>query len=367
MRRIKGGSRDSSFRGTGKLPLAAGTVIDGKYRILDEVLGMGSTGIVVAALHVPLDRRVAIKFMLPEVARNGEAAIRFLLEARTASKVEGDHAARVLDAGRLEGSGLPYMVMERVDGPNLAELLRREGFLPVDTAVDFILQACDALSRAHACGIVHRDFKPENVVLSARRDGSPCLKLLDFGIAKALETDAELPLKTQLDVAGSPAYMSPEQMLAPGNVDARTDIWSLGVTLYELLNGQLPFGNPNIIRLCANVLVGTPRPIRQDRADLPVELETIVLKCLEKERENRFPSVAALADALRSFAAGRSGDRTGEHLRLDARALASLAAARIAAATELELGANELDLRKTRKTTAPRHERKARSPRTSGR
>lgn len=282
------------------LPVAPGSILDGKYRILDEVLGVGSMGVVVAALHVPLDRRVAIKFMLPEIAKSGEAAIRFLLEARAASKVGGEHATHVLDAGRLEGSGLPYTVMERVDGPTLAELLRRMGFLEVDTAVDFVLQACEGLSFAHASGIVHRDLKPENLILFTRSDGRRLIKIVDFGISKAGGKGARLVAK-ELDFLGSPAYMSPEQIVMPDDVDARSDIWSIGVTLYELVSGRLPFPAASVGQVCANVLARAPRPLREVRPDVPVQLETIILKCLQKKRDDRFPNVATLAEALRAL------------------------------------------------------------------
>lgn len=163
-------------------PVNEGEILAGKYRV-ERVLGVGGMGVVVAALHIALDERVAIKFLLPEALTNAEAVARFAREARAAVKIKSQHVARVIDVGTLE-TGAPYMVMEFLKGQDLSNHLRQHGALPIADAVDFVLQACEALAEAHALGIVHRDLKPSNLYLTHQRDGTPVVKVLDFGISK---------------------------------------------------------------------------------------------------------------------------------------------------------------------------------------
>ena len=204
-----------------------GDVLAGKYRV-DRVLGVGGMGVVVAATHLQLEERVALKFMLPEAYGDPDLAARFTREARAAVKLKSEHVARVLDVGTLD-TGAPYIVMEYLDGTDLADELHKKGPLPVHEAAEYVLQACDALAEAHALGIVHRDLKPANLFLTRRGDGSPLVKLLDFGISKTSAfNDAGVAMTKTAAMMGSALYMSPEQMTSPKDVDARADVWALG-------------------------------------------------------------------------------------------------------------------------------------------
>jgi len=289
-----------------------GQILAGKFRI-ERVLGQGGMGVVVAATHLQLDERVALKFLLPEALLNPEAVERFAREARAAVKIKSEHVARVSDVGTLE-SGSPYMVMEYLHGEDLAAWVRRHGAMPVADAVEFLLQACEAIAEAHALGIVHRDLKPANLFVTHRVDGSPCIKVLDFGISKVTLPGAtpEFGMTKTSTVMGSPLYMSPEQMSSSRNVDMRTDIWALGVILYESLTGRVPFEAETMPQLCGMILQDPPRPLQELRPDLPPALQHAVLRCLEKNRDQRFNNVAELAHALAPFgrhAAQRSAER----------------------------------------------------------
>jgi len=289
-----------------------GQILAGKFRI-ERVLGQGGMGIVVAATHLQLDERVALKFLLPEALVNPEAVERFAREARAAVKIKSEHVARVSDVGTLE-SGSPYMVMEYLHGEDLAAWVRRNGAMPVPDAIEFLLQACEAIAEAHALGIVHRDLKPANLFVTRRVDGSPCIKVLDFGISKLTLPGAapELAMTKTSTIMGSPLYMSPEQMSSSRNVDQRTDIWALGVILYESLTGRVPFEAETMPQLCGMILQEPPRPLSELRPDLPPALQQVILRCLEKNREQRFNNVAELAYGLAPFgehAAQRSAER----------------------------------------------------------
>ncbi len=289
----------------------AGQILGGKYRV-DRVLGAGGMGMVVAATHLQLDERVAIKFLLPEALRNPEAVARFGREAKAAVKIRGEHVARVIDVGTFE-NGAPYMVMEHLDGRDLAALIHERGALAATDAVDAVLQACEALAEAHALGIVHRDLKPANLFMVRRPDGTPSVKVLDFGISKlnaAAGPDHSMT-KTSA-VMGSPLYMSPEQMTASRQVDARADIWAIGVVLYELLTGRVPFSAETLPEICGLILTATPSAIRDYSPGVPEALQVVVQRCLEKDRERRFPNVSELANALAPFgsrATSRSVER----------------------------------------------------------
>src|SRR4051812_3292751 len=289
-----------------------GQILAGKFRI-ERVLGQGGMGVVVAATHLQLDERVALKFLLPEALSNPEAVERFAREARAAVKIKSEHVARVSDVGTLE-SGSPYMVMEYLHGEDLGAYVRRNGATAIAEAVEFLLQACEAIAEAHALGIVHRDLKPANLFVTRRVDGSPCIKVLDFGISKVTVPGGgpDLGMTKTNTVMGSPLYMSPEQMSSTRNVDMRTDIWALGVILYETLTGRVPFEAETMPQLCGMILQDPPRPLHELRPDLPHALQHVVLRCLEKNREHRFSNVAELAQALAPFglpAAQRSAER----------------------------------------------------------
>ncbi len=279
-------------------PVQEGDLLAGKYRV-EKVLGFGGMGIVVSAFRTDLDQRVAVKFLGSAAAERPDAAERFRREARAAAKIRSDHVARVLDVGTLD-TGLPYMVMEFLEGNDIADELRRVGRLPMIEAVDFVLQAIEALAEAHAGGVVHRDLKPGNLFLAQRVDGTRRVKVLDFGISKALTGTSveELSLTKTAALIGSPLYMAPEQMRSAKDVDTRADIWSLGAMLYEMLTGEPPYTGESIPQLCAALLHDDPIPLRQHRPEIPEGLEQAVLRCLMKDRNHRFPTVHELGRAL---------------------------------------------------------------------
>jgi serine/threonine protein kinase len=192
-----------------------GELLAGKYRV-ERVLGEGGMGVVVAARHVELDERVALKFLLPGTLGQPDAVARFLREARAAARIRSEHVARVTDVGTLE-TGVPYMVMEFLEGADLSRILREHGPLPIEDAVDYVVQTCEAIADAHALGIIHRDLKPANLMLVTRSDGGSCVKVLDFGISKVSGPGQDAMAMTSTStILGSPIYMSPEQMTSSG-------------------------------------------------------------------------------------------------------------------------------------------------------
>ena len=275
-----------------------GQILAGKYRI-ERVLGEGGMGRVVAAVHEQLHQRVAIKFLLPEAMAMPEAVERFLREARASVRLRSEHVGRVIDVGTLE-DGAPYIVMEFLEGTDLdGELARRKALPPVE-AIDYVLQACEAIAEAHSHGLVHRDIKPANLFLTRRADGSPLIKVLDFGIAKAAPTDPSFNMTRTRAVMGSPGYMSPEQLRSSRRVDARSDIWSLGIVLYQLLSGRQPFGGETFSDLCINIATEAPAPLAIP--GLSPDLAAAIMRCLEKDPAHRYQNVAELAAALEPFA-----------------------------------------------------------------
>ena len=285
-------------------PIQVGDVVAGKYRV-DRVLGEGGMGIVVAATHEQLDERVALKFLRPIVASNPEIVQRFVREARAAVKIRSEHVARVLDVGTL-ASGTPYMVMEYLDGQDLAQTLAGRGPLPVSETVTYVLQACEAVAEAHSLGTIHRDLKPANLFLARRPNGRPVVKVLDFGISKVASTGDHAALTNASAMMGSPSYMSPEQMVAAGSVDVRADVWALGVVLYELLAGRLPFVAETMPELVGMILQGAYTPVAALRPDVPPGLQATIDRCLQKDRTFRHANVAELAAGLVPFGPPRS-------------------------------------------------------------
>jgi serine/threonine protein kinase len=286
------------------LPVPVGELVAGKYRI-ERVLGHGGMGVVVSAMHEQLRQRVAIKMLLPEAKTSPNAVTRFLREARAAASIKGEHVARVLDVGELAG-GSPYIVMEYLEGRDLGAILaalpepRR---LPSEEAVGYVLQACEAIAEAHAAGIVHRDLKPSNLFLSRRPDGTPMVKVLDFGISKALLSPAgEGTLTTTSSFVGSPIYAPPEQLVAAHEVDARADIWALGTILYEAMAGRPPYVGDSVMHIASRIFNEAPTPLAELRPELPAELVAAVMRCLEKKPGDRFQDVRGLAEALAPFA-----------------------------------------------------------------
>jgi serine/threonine-protein kinase len=281
-----------------------GDVLAGKYRV-ERVIGVGGMGVVVAARHLKLDTKVAIKFLLPAMLANREAVVRFAHEAQSSVRIENEHVARVLDVGARE-NGAPYMVMEYLEGGDLSAWLQQRGPLPVEQAVEFVLQACVAVADAHGLGIVHRDLKPANLFCVRRSDGQFLIKVLDFGISKAKDATGSMGVTSTSAVLGSPLYMSPEQMQSPKDVDAATDIWALGVVLYELLTGHVPFEGETFGELAVKAATRPPPPLRSYRPEAPPDLEAVILTCLQPDRRRRHRNVAELARALFPFAPRRA-------------------------------------------------------------
>lgn len=285
--------------------IGVGDLVLGKYRV-ERVLGKGGMGLVVAARHVELGELFAIKLLLPHALEHAEAVERFLREARTSARLKGDHIAKVHDVGRMEG-GTPYMIMEHLVGTDLQGLLKgREGPLPIDDVLTYIVQACEAVAEAHSLGVVHRDLKPANMFLIHLPNGEPCVKVLDFGISKQIGPgDGWSGDLTQTGtLLGSPLYMSPEQMQAKA-VDVRSDVWAIGAVLFELLTGRPPYVASIFSELIAKVVLEAPPSPAQLRGDVPPDLERIVLKCLEKRPDDRFQTVPELMLHLRSVGAPR--------------------------------------------------------------
>lgn len=288
------------------------TIIGGRYS-LDHLVAEGGMALIYRGRHIELDQTVAIKLVLPELAFDTEATARFLNEARTIAKLRSPHVARVLDSGCAE-PGRPFMVLEYLEGGDLRKLLDVNSTVAVDTAVGLVLEAAEALAEAHAHGIIHRDIKPENLFLARMADGTVTLKVIDFGICKHRSGDNSRSFTLRGRTLGSPHYMAPEQITSPDEVDARADIWALGVVLYELLSGYQPFAGETLTSLCAHVVHSPPRKaLRKVNPDVPVALERVVLRCLSKQPSERYASVVELAGALSPFC--RRGRELCERIR----------------------------------------------------
>lgn len=284
-------------------PVKEGDVLAGKYRI-EQVIGVGGMGIVVSAMHLELDRRVALKFLLPQAADNDELVGRFLREAKASRKLQGEHVTQVLDVGLMD-DGRAYIVMEYLDGADLGAVLKEaQADFPIADVVGWMLQTCEGLAEAHTLGIVHRDLKPGNLFLTRRPDGRAHVKVLDFGISKSIDptsTDMLSLTKTEM-LLGSPLYMAPEQMRSSKYVDERSDIWALGAISYELLTRRVPFEAETILDLCFKVAQEHCTPIEQVRPEVPPMLAAAVMRCLEKEPDARWGDIGELAMALEPFA-----------------------------------------------------------------
>ncbi|MFO0743109.1 MAG: serine/threonine-protein kinase [Labilithrix sp.] len=279
-------------------PINVGDIVD-KYRV-ERLLGVGAMGVVAAARHTTLDQVVAIKFLIEHKFGTPEESIaRVLGVARAAAKIQSDYVCRVSVVGMLT-SGIPYMVMEYLEGNDLEEELMNRGQLELGEAVDYILQALDAIAAAHSLGIVHRDLKPANLFLARRPDGSRRVKVLDFGISKgAGPTKQRITRDTR--ALGTPAYMPPEQIREPMGVDHRADIWALGAILYESITGQMAFVGNNVKEVLDRVLAEDPCPIPQLRPETPAALVGSVQRALVRDRDQRWATAAMFARSLSPF------------------------------------------------------------------
>lgn len=272
-----------------------GTLLEGKYQI-SRILGEGGMGKVYEGQHQDIGRRVAIKFLLPEFASKPEIVRRFVNEARTAGGLEHENIAAVHDFGRTP-DGACYLVMDLLNGEDCSKLLSREGPLPVKRAVGILLQICRGLDVAHRAGIVHRDLKPANLFLTKRADRSEWVRILDFGIAKLQTNEAESITATGCPM-GTPYYMSPEQARGDKSVDHRTDVYALGVILYELLSGKRPHEGTTLSAILLSIMHNDPPPLESLRAGLPRDLVQLVRKAMNRAPEKRYASVADLGQAL---------------------------------------------------------------------
>src|SRR5262249_32134588 len=278
-----------------RVELAPGSILLGKYRI-DELIGSGGMGNVVCASHLYLHQSFAIKILLPQMAESESTVQRFLREAQATVKLRSEHCARVMDVG-VTPEGAPFIVMEFLDGNDLNQILRHHGPQPPAIVVDLMLQACEGLAEAHAIGIVHRDIKPSNFFITRRPDGSMLLKILDFGISKTPIGYDELTATHT--VIGTPSYMAPEQMKSGKAADPRSDIWSIGVVMYQLLTGRLPFAGESYAELVLKVGLEAPAPIP---IPLPTGLAEVLMRCLEKDQNLRYQDVGEFARMLAPFA-----------------------------------------------------------------
>lgn len=280
----------------------SGDVLGDKFRIV-RILGEGGMGSVYEAEHLLLAERVAIKVLHTDGDDLATQSHRLLREARAAARIQNEHVARVSDFGTLS-DGRPYLVMECVSGPSLSRVLAENGPLEPEVAVGHALEICLALAEAHALGIVHRDIKPSNILLAERRDGVRSVKVLDFGVAKMSSTNASTTVSS--GTLGSPSYMSPEQIRDPREVDERSDIWAIGVVLFEMSTCRLPFEAFTASGVLAAITADDPTPPTRHRPDLDARLTAVILRCLERNRDLRFPRVVELASALVELAPNRA-------------------------------------------------------------
>jgi serine/threonine-protein kinase len=295
-----------------------GEILAGKYRV-DRVIGRGGMGVVVGATHIHLQQPVALKVLLPEVVDQPGVVERFVREARASAQLRSEHVCRVTDVGEVERAGpgivrfaVPFIVMELLEGDDLSSLLHAHGAMPVSRVADHVLQACVGVAEAHALGIVHRDLKPANLFLTRRPDGTPLIKVLDFGIAKA-HREQQAGLTQTSAMLGSPGYMSPEQLRTPRDVDARSDVWALGVILYELVAGRRPFVGETITEIAFKIAMD-PAPLLV--GSLPRGFAALVDRCLAKDPAQRYPDLANLAHALAGYAGPGGRELAGAVARM---------------------------------------------------
>jgi serine/threonine-protein kinase len=274
-------------------------VVAGRYR-LDAIIGRGGMATVYRAWDCEREEAVAVK-IVSLGARTRAGRSRAFREGTILRRIRDPHAVRLFDIGTLEDGSL-YLVMELLTGRELSAVIAEEGTLAVPVAVDYVMQACEALREAHAGGVVHRDLKPQNLFLAAGEDGATVVKVIDFGIAKWSRKSGS-PTLTQPNTAmGSPRYMAPEQMESADTVDCRADVWSLGIILCELLVGRPPYDGESLVCVFNSIVRDGAPSVSRARDDVPPELDDVIANCLALEPENRYSSVAELAAALAPFA-----------------------------------------------------------------
>ncbi|NOU30908.1 MAG: protein kinase [Polyangiaceae bacterium] len=273
-------------------PIAVGKVLGARFRV-ERIMGVGGMAYVYEAKRLADGARVAVKCLLPALSNDAVNVTRFLREAEATARVRSPHVVQIFETSTGTADGVPpYFVMEYLEGQDLGEVLEANGPFSVDLAVDAVLQACAGVSAAHALGIVHRDLKPSNLFRCGRT-----IKVVDFGIAKSLDAGGGALTETS-ETFGSPRYMSPEQVRATKGVDARTDVWSMGVVLYELLSGAVPFDGETAGAVLASIVADEPPSLRARAPHVPAALEAIVNRCLAKDRDRRLQSMAELRRLL---------------------------------------------------------------------
>ena len=279
-----------------------GTIVGGRYKV-ERKLGEGGMGAVYLAHHEAIGKKVAIKCLTSEMAAHKQVVERFKREARAATAAGNEHIIDVTDMGELP-DGSPFIVLELLEGEELTELIERDAPLPVGRCVKILLQVCDALQAAHDAGIVHRDLKPDNIYLLSNRSTPDFVKVLDFGISKFSEKGAlggEKKLTATGMTMGTPHYMSPEQAQGFSTLDHRTDIYAMGVILFEMLTGDLPFDAETYPLLVVEIACNPAPNVCLRRPDVPSDVDRVIQKCLAKDMEDRYPSAQALAEALAKF------------------------------------------------------------------
>ncbi len=287
----------SAWASAPRYPVPGTLLLGGKYRV-EALIGEGGMGSVVRAIHSELDEPVAIKIMLPQFVENADIVRRFMREAKSAAKLKNEHVARVIDVGLLDGelAGRPYIVMEHLEGADLRAIIKHHGPQPPSVAADLLLQACEAIAEAHSHGIIHRDIKPANFFITHPDAVTPHLKVVDFGIATAPQGADDVT--STHTIVGTPSYMAPEQMRHAREANPRSDVWSLGVVLYETIEGRRPFPSDIYSELVLTVGMDPPQPMTR----APEAIRAIVFRCLEKALDRRYQTVAELALDLVPFA-----------------------------------------------------------------
>ena len=286
----------------GDVGIAPGTVVGGRWLVARE-LGRGGVGAVFEASDTA-GTRVAVKVLLPKWANERALLDRFAREARLLMKLRSPHVAQLYDVGNLGAAqgGLPYLVLELLEGTDLGQMLEESARVPYREAVAWCADACEGVAAAHELGIIHRDLKPSNIFLARTGGDGPVVKVIDFGIARETGTAESMRVTSADEVVGSPWYMSPEQMIGVPDLDARTDVWSMGAALYELIGGAPPFTGATPFEIFAAAAKRPLVPLRAHVADVPPAVQTVLSKCLNKDRGQRFSSMRELATALRAIA-----------------------------------------------------------------